>query len=96
MVPPAFPRPDLLVTLTGILELLGAVGLLIPATAPAAALCLAILLVAIFPANVHAAREQLRIAGQRVPPLAIRLPMQLLFIGALLAAAFYSSSASTR
>ena len=42
MVPPAFPRPALVVTLTGIAELAGAVGLLVPRTAPWAAGCLAV------------------------------------------------------
>src|SRR5258708_29167496 len=37
MVPPALPRPDLLVTLTGMVELLGAAGLLIPALVQASA-----------------------------------------------------------
>ena len=55
MVPPRFPRPELLVTVTGVLEILGAIGLLIPATAKLAALCLALLLTALFPANIHAA-----------------------------------------
>src|SRR6059058_5630782 len=55
MVPPAFPAPGLLVTITGVLEIMGAIGLMIPATAPTAAACLAILLIAIFPANIHAA-----------------------------------------
>src|SRR3954470_15058754 len=67
MVPAVFPRPDLLVTLSGMLEIIGAIGLLIPSTAPAAAICLAVLLLALFPANVHAAREKLTIAGQPVP-----------------------------
>jgi uncharacterized membrane protein len=57
MVPPGFPRPDLLVTLTGVLELLGAVGLLLPRLAPLAAGGLSLLLLALFPANVHAARS---------------------------------------
>src|SRR5580692_461049 len=33
MVPSVFPRPDLLVTVTGVLEVLGAIGLFIPSTA---------------------------------------------------------------
>ncbi|HEY6448370.1 MAG TPA: hypothetical protein VIY53_18070 [Acidobacteriaceae bacterium] len=41
MVPPAMPRAALLVTVTDVLEILGAAGLLIPATASAAAACLA-------------------------------------------------------
>src|SRR5215469_2024432 len=42
MVPRVFPRPDLLVTATGVLEILGGLGLLIPALAPVAAVCLAL------------------------------------------------------
>ena len=56
IVPPRLPAPALLVTITGVLELLGAVGLLLPATRVAAAVCLFLLMVAMFPANVHAAR----------------------------------------
>src|SRR5689334_18106584 len=55
MVPPAFPMPAVLVTLTGLAELAGAVGLLTP-LARWAAFGLMLLLVAMFPANVHAAR----------------------------------------
>lgn len=88
MVPPAFPRPDLLVTLTGALELLGVIGLLWPATSRAACICLALMLVALFPANIHAARQQLTIAGQRVPSLPVRTLLQVVFIGTLIAAAW--------
>ena len=56
IVPPRLPAPALLVTITGVLELLGAVGLLIPATRVAAAMCLFLLMLAMFPANVYAAR----------------------------------------
>src|SRR5215467_7852939 len=61
MVPPILPRPDRIVSATGVLEILGAVGLLIPAMAPVAAACLTVLLVALFPANIRAARESLTI-----------------------------------
>src|SRR6516225_1617801 len=61
MVPSVFPRPDLLVTFTGVLEILGAVGLMIRLPAPYAALGLSIMLLAVFPANVHAAGERLTI-----------------------------------
>src|SRR5262245_18785912 len=40
MVPPALPRPELLVTLTGVTELLGAVGLLVTPVARWAAFAL--------------------------------------------------------
>ena len=54
MVPESLPAASLLVTATGVLELVGAIGLLVPGTAAAAAYALAALLVAMFPANVHA------------------------------------------
>jgi uncharacterized membrane protein len=56
IVPPQLPAPALLVTITGALELLGAVGLLVPTTRVAAAVCLFLLMLAMFPANVYAAR----------------------------------------
>ncbi|MFD9416030.1 DoxX family membrane protein [Streptomyces goshikiensis] len=55
MVPPALPAPELLVTLTGIAELACALGLLWPRTTRVAAAVLSVLLIAMFPANVHAA-----------------------------------------
>jgi uncharacterized membrane protein len=56
IVPPRLPAPGLLVTITGVLELLGAAGLLFPPTRVAAAVCLFVLMLLMFPANVHAAR----------------------------------------
>jgi len=41
------------------------------------------LLVAMFPANVHAAREGLMVAGRRATPVLWRLPLQLFWIAAL-------------
>ena len=83
MVPPQLPRPDLLVTLTGILELLGAVGLLLPAFVRASAYCLIALLLAMFPANVRAARLRLMVVGRPAMPLKFRLPLQVFWIGSL-------------
>jgi uncharacterized membrane protein len=85
MVPPRFPRPDLLVTLTGLLELVGAVGLLVPRTAGIAAGGLALMLVAMFPANVHAARAGLTLAGRPVPALGLRTALQVVFLAAAVA-----------
>ncbi|MFE2109063.1 DoxX family protein [Kitasatospora sp. NPDC059463] len=87
MVPPALPRPELLVTLTGVLELAGAAGLLLPSLAPYAATGLALLMLAMFPANVHAARSGLTLAGKPVTPLPARTAMQVLFVAAAVAAA---------
>jgi uncharacterized membrane protein len=83
MVPASLPAPALLVTVTGVFELLGAVGLLMPRALPLAAYGLIALLVAMFPANVHAAREGLMIVGRRATPLVWRLPLQLFWIAAL-------------
>jgi len=84
MVPPVFPQPEVLVTITGILEILGALGLLSPATARYAALALALMLLAVFPANVHAARNKMSIAGTPVPALLPRTLMQLVFVASAL------------
>ena len=86
MVPAAFPNPGLIVTITGILELLGAVGLQVRPVAPVAAVCLALLLMAMFPANVRAAREHLRIGTTAATPLVPRTILQIVFIAALIAA----------
>lgn len=83
MVPPMFPRPAMLVSVTGVLEIVGALGLLAPITARWAAICLAILLVALFPANVRAARERLTILGRPVPGLLVRGAIQIAFLAAL-------------
>ena len=83
MVPASLPAPPLLVTATGVLEILGAVGLLVPQAQPAAAYGLMALLVAMFPANVQAARKGLTIAGRRATPLFWRLLLQLFWIAAL-------------
>jgi uncharacterized membrane protein len=56
IVPPRLPAPGLLVTFTGVLELLGAAGLLYPPTRVAAAVCLFVLMLVMFPANIYASR----------------------------------------
>ena len=83
MVPASLPAPAMLVTITGVLELLGAIGLMVPLALPWAAYGLIALLVAMFPANVRAAREGLIVAGRRATPLVWRLPLQLFWIAAL-------------
>ena len=85
MVHPSFPRPEFLVSLTGLLEIVGAVGLIQPIVAPYAALGLACMLVAVFPANIHAARIHLTIAGRQVPALLPRTLLQIVFLAAAVA-----------
>jgi len=80
MVPPSFPRPDVLVTITGVLEFAGAIGLLLPSTRLWAAGGLILLMLAMFPANVSAARRGIQLRGKMATPLWVRAPMQVLFI----------------
>ena len=94
MVPPALPRPELLVTITGIAELLVAVALLLPGAAPAAAVVLVALLVAMFPANVQAARAGVGIGGRPPTPLVARTALQAVFIVAAVTAAFAGGAPS--
>jgi uncharacterized membrane protein len=56
IVPPPLPAPGTLVTITGVLELVGAAGLLYPPTRVAAAGCLFALMLVMFPANIYASR----------------------------------------
>lgn len=82
MVPPPLPRPGMLVTVTGLLEAGIAVGLLFAGAAPAAGAALAVLLIAMFPANVHAAREGVSVGGRPPMPTVPRALLQCLFIAA--------------
>jgi uncharacterized membrane protein len=81
MVPPALRavRPSILVAFTGLCELAGGVGLLIPATRVAAAICLAVFLIAVFPANAYAAGKTDRF-GVFATPLVPRAILQVVLI----------------
>ena len=80
MVPAWVRAPRLVVALTGVCEILAAVGILVPGTRRPAGILLIIFFIAVFPANVHAARSGASLGGRPATPLAMRLPMQILFI----------------
>src|ERR1700730_1237881 len=84
MVPTSFPRPDLLVTVTGVLEILGAIGVMLSKVAYAA-VGIKFMLMAVFPANVHSARQRLTIAGRPVESLLPRTILQIVFLAATIA-----------
>ena len=84
MIPPFFPDHPRLVLLTGLFELAGAVGLLLPPFTRVASACLAVLMIVIFPANVFAAGEI--IGGLHMPSVPVRLAMQAVYILLLLIA----------
>lgn len=87
MVPPAFGNAGTWVTITGVLELLGAAGLLIPSTARYAAIGLTLLLFAMFPANLYAARTKGTLDGRPVMTAGPRTVLQMLFVTCTMAVA---------
>jgi uncharacterized membrane protein len=80
MVPQVFGNALAMVYFTGVCEIAGAIGLLLPRFRSIVGICLIALLIAMFPANVKAAREHLMVAGRPATALWLHLPMQLAFI----------------
>jgi uncharacterized membrane protein len=70
-----------IIYLSGVLEIAGALGLLVPRTRRLAGVCLALYLVAVFPGNVYAAVNEVPFRGEPPTPLWLRTPIQLFFIG---------------
>jgi len=87
MMPPSIPWPRALVYFTGICELAGAVGLLLPEFRRIAAYALFAFFLAVLPANIHAARVGVTLRGKPATSLWLRIPVQILFI----AIAFWSA-----
>jgi uncharacterized membrane protein len=87
IVPPSIPWPRLMVYFTGICEIAGAVGLLLPEFRRAAAYALIAFFLVVLPANIHAARAGVTLRGKPATNLWLRIPMQVLFI----AVAFWSA-----
>lgn len=83
MIPEGLPRGLWVIYATGFLELAGAAGLLIPRFRGVAALCLAVLLIAMTPANIHAAYNEVPFRGEPPASLWLRLPIQIAFIALL-------------
>jgi len=82
IVPTYIPWPAAMVALSGVAEILGGVGVCFRATRRAAGWWLIALLIAVFPANIHAISTGMIIGGYALPAwiLWARLPFQLLFI----------------
>jgi uncharacterized membrane protein len=82
IMPPYLPAHRELVNLSGIFEILGGLGVLVPATRSAAGYGLIALLIAVFPANLHMALNPDAYVAQGIPywSLYVRLPFQLLFM----------------
>lgn len=83
IVPKYLPAPLALVYISGLFEILGGIGLLIPATRTWAAWGLIALYVAVFPANVYMLTDNISLDPRKPIPrwaLWLRLPFQLVFI----------------
>jgi uncharacterized membrane protein len=95
MVPHLLPNARALVYVSGVAELLCAAGLLVPATRRPAGLASAVLLLAVFPANVQMSVDQGRRAGRKGDTASrasfaaslARLPLQVPLIRTALRAA---------
>ena len=83
IVPRVLPAPLALVLISGFCEILGGLGLLVPRVRRAASWGLVALYVAVFPANINMAVNDIQPADGHVPTLILwlRLPLQALFIG---------------
>jgi uncharacterized membrane protein len=82
MMPPYLPFPRKLIYISGVFEILGGLGIILPRTRRLAGLGLALLLICVLPANIHVA-----MSGGHVPGLPeqnwyywVRLPFQLVFV----------------
>ena len=82
MLPPSVPYRVELVYLTGIFELLGAIGVWIPRLTRLTGLLLIIMLIGILPANIYSALKRVEFGGHGAGPLylLVRLPFQLFVI----------------
>jgi uncharacterized membrane protein len=82
IVPPYLPYPLELVYISGFFEILGGIGLLIPMVSQAAAWGLIALFIAVFPANINMAVNQIHLDGIPDSPFLYwaRLPLQAVLI----------------
>lgn len=82
MIPPLVPARELLVYLTGVLEIAGAIGILIPSLQRLAGYALIAFLLGVLPANIYASLNYTGMGSHADGHhyLWFRVPLQLLFI----------------
>ena len=83
IVPPIFSHKDGIVLFTGLSEILGGIGLVIPLFSRWAGISLILYLIAVFPANIYGARHKIPVLGRPHPSITMRLPFQILLIALL-------------
>ena len=82
MVPPPIPYPVGIIYVTGVLELLGAVGVWVPRLKRLTGLCLILMLAGLLPANIYSALNRVDFGGHAAGPayLLLRVPFQIFVI----------------
>lgn len=83
MIPPPLTGALWVIYLTGLLEFAGAVGLLANRWRRPAAWGLIALLIALFPANVYAAKAGVTLGGNPASALWYRVPLQIFWVAVL-------------
>ena len=83
MLPPAVPLRLEIVYVTGVFELLGAIGVWVPSVARLTGALLIVMLIGVLPSNIYAAFARVPFGGHDAGPvyLLVRVPFQLLVIG---------------
>ena len=79
IMPPLLPAHLLLIDISGVAEILGGIGLLVPSTRRLAAWGLVALLIAVWPANIYTAASHLPLPGLAGQSWVqwMRIPLQL-------------------
>ena len=80
VVPPYLPRPLLIVYLSGVVEVVGGIGVLVPAARPYAGWGLLLLLCAVFPVHVYMVRWPDAFSAVPLWALYARLPLQFVLM----------------
>ena len=82
IVPPYLPFPLALVYVSGLAEIAGGVGVAVPRTRRAAGWGLLALLLAVFPANIYMATDNIVPANTQIPSTLLwaRLPLQFVLM----------------
>lgn len=83
IVPAALPAPHAIVYVTGVMEVLFGLGLLVERSRRLTALALIAFFVAVFPSNINMAVNRIPAFGASTDPLVLygRLPFQFVLIG---------------
>ena len=82
MIPKIFPYPDFIVYATGVIEIVLAIGLIIPKTRRLSGIFIALYFIAVFPVNIVKAMSDIDIQGTFNSPIMswVRLLFQPIFI----------------